>query len=53
MALLEMMSAEIVGPHTFRFLNRILNKGNKQKMLNSIDDELLRDFLSKSLEENP
>lgn len=53
LALLEMASAEVVGSHTFRFLNRILNKGHKLKMLNSIEDELLRDFLSLSLEENP
>jgi hypothetical protein len=48
-----MISAEIVGPHTFRFLNRILNKGGKMKVINSIEDPLLRDFLSKALEENP
>lgn len=53
LALLEIISAEIVGPHTFRFLNRILNKGGKMKVINSIEDPLLRDFLSKALEENP
>jgi serine/threonine protein kinase len=48
-----MASAEIVGPHTFRFLNRILNKGHKLKMLNSIEDDLLKSFLSTALEEDP
>lgn len=52
LALLEMISAEIVGAHTFKYLNRIMNKGGKKKMLESIEDELLRDFLSVTLEEN-
>ena len=46
LALMEMASAEIIGPHTFRFINRLLNKGYKTRMLDSIEDELLRDFLS-------
>lgn len=53
LALLEMVSAELVGPHTFKYINRLLNKGHKPKILESIEDELLRDFLSKSLEEDP
>ena len=47
-----MISAEIVGAHTFKYLNRIMNKGGKKKILESIEDQLLRDFLSVSLEED-
>jgi hypothetical protein len=53
LALMEMTSAEIVGPHSFSFINRLLNKGYKMRMLNSIEDELLRDILSQALEEDP
>jgi hypothetical protein len=53
LGLMEMISAEMLGPHSFSLINRLLNKGYKLRMLNSIEDELLRDILSKALEEDP
>jgi len=43
LVLLEMISA-ISGPHTFIHILRIIEKGGKQKILDSILDPLMKDF---------
>ena len=48
-----LMSSNVQLSHTFKFLCKILNKGEKADVLKCIVDELLTDFISKALDEDP
>lgn len=49
LAILEMISSDMSGPKAFKYLCKIMNKGDKQKILENIIDENLKDFISKAL----
>jgi serine/threonine protein kinase len=53
LSLIEMISANMPIPHTLKYICRIIKNGEKQKILQHIDDEDLRDFIRRSIEENP
>jgi len=55
LSLLEMIliSSDITGPHTFKQLCKIINKGEKDEILRNIIDEKMRDFITKALEDDP
>ena len=50
LSLLEMISSDISGTHAFKVLCKIINKGGATQVLSSIEDEQLRDMISRALE---
>jgi serine/threonine protein kinase len=48
-----MISNDVSGTHAFKVLCKIINKGEKQQILESIIDERLRDMIAKALDEDP
>jgi serine/threonine protein kinase len=53
LSLLEMISSDISGTHAFKVLCKIINKGGAMQVLSSIEDEQLRDMISRALEQEP
>lgn len=48
-----MISSDVSGTQAFKVLCKIINKNEKQQILESIINENLRDIISKALEEDP
>jgi hypothetical protein len=46
LALLEMLTSDMAGFSTFKNICKIINKGEKSKILNSICDDKLRELIS-------
>ena len=50
--MLEMLSSDVLGGPTFKVLCTIINKQQKARILESILDLKLRDFIERSLEDD-
>ena len=48
-----MISSDLSGPKAFKYLCKIIDRGEKQLLLDSIIDEKLKDFLARALEDDP
>jgi len=50
--MLEIIKSEVGGQHVFRYIKHALHHGQKDKILSFINDETLKDFLGRALEDD-
>lgn len=53
LSLIEMISSNMSIPKAFKIISKIIKSGEKEKILEYILDDDLREFLSRALEEDP